>query len=119
MIANIFIPSQVTTLWGSFEIQNVRLAKIMLTQYSETNLEKNIKKFDQYANEFEELPLFFMAFHGSQTLNRVIEVIQDQITETLLDYFSLNIVWLFFSLHNTPGNKVLITSYLRSPDVKH
>lgn len=64
---------KVSTLWGSFEIQNVRLAKVMLKQFAQVNLEKNIDKFDKYANKFEELPLFFMAFHGSQTLDRVIE----------------------------------------------
>nr|XP_054761722.1 twinkle mtDNA helicase-like [Lytechinus pictus] len=63
----------VNTLWGSFEIQNVRLAKIMLTQFSMCNLEKNIDKFDRWADKFELLPLHFMTFHGQQSLKTVID----------------------------------------------
>ncbi|XP_022089225.1 twinkle protein, mitochondrial-like isoform X2 [Acanthaster planci] len=63
----------VNTLWGSFEIQNVRLAKVMLTQFAQVNLEKNLDKFDKWADKFEMLPLYFMTFHGQQTLKAVIE----------------------------------------------
>ncbi|XP_033646064.1 twinkle protein, mitochondrial-like [Asterias rubens] len=63
----------VNTLWGSFEIQNIRLAKVMLTQFAQLNLEKNIEKFDKWADKFERLPLFFMTFHGQHTLKTVIE----------------------------------------------
>ena len=38
------------------------------------NLEKNIDKFDRYADKFELLPLHFMTFHGQQTLKTVNEV---------------------------------------------
>ena len=37
-----------TTMWGSFEIQNHRLAKIMMTQFSKLNLQKNIRMFGKY-----------------------------------------------------------------------
>ena len=38
------------------------------------NLEKNLDKFDKWADKFEMLPLYFMTFHGQQTLKAVIEV---------------------------------------------
>ncbi|XP_038047111.1 twinkle protein, mitochondrial-like isoform X2 [Patiria miniata] len=63
----------VNTLWGSFEIQNVRLAKVMLSQFAQLNLEKNLDKFDKWADKFEMLPLYFMTFHGQQTMKAVIE----------------------------------------------
>jgi len=66
--------SQVKTLWGSFEIRNVRLAKTMLTQFAEKNLEKHIDEYDRWANEFEKLPLYFMTFHGQQSVNSVLDV---------------------------------------------
>ncbi|XP_072172092.1 twinkle mtDNA helicase-like [Diadema setosum] len=69
----------VNTLWGSFEIQNVRLAKIMLTQFSQCSLEKNIDKFDRWADKFELLPLYFMTFHGQQNLKTVIDAMSHSV----------------------------------------
>lgn len=61
----------VNTLWGSFEINNVRLAKIMLTQFAMQRLEENLEKYDFWADKFEELPLYFMTFHGQQNIKYV------------------------------------------------
>ncbi|XP_071092868.1 twinkle mtDNA helicase-like [Haliotis cracherodii] len=63
----------VNTMWGSFEINNVRLGKMMLTQFAMKNLSKNLHEFDHWANWFEELPMFFMTFHGQESIKRVIE----------------------------------------------
>ena len=41
-----------------------------------SNLEKNLDKFDRWADKFELLPLYFMTFHGQQTLKTVVEVSQ-------------------------------------------
>lgn len=65
---------QVTTLWGSFEIRNQRLAKTMLQQMVCQPLEKNLTKFDSWADLFEQLPIYFMTFHGQQELTTVMEV---------------------------------------------
>lgn len=62
----------VNTLWGSFEINNVRLAKIMLTQFAMGRLEEQLEKFDEWADKFEDLPLYFMTFHGHQNIKTVI-----------------------------------------------
>lgn len=58
----------VNTLWGSFEISNVRLAKVMLTQFALQRLEDNLEQYDFWADKFEELPLYFMTFHGQQNI---------------------------------------------------
>ncbi|XP_062988623.1 twinkle mtDNA helicase [Elgaria multicarinata webbii] len=63
----------VNTLWGSFEINNVRLAKIMLTQFALGRLEEQLDKFDEWADKFEDLPLYFMTFHGQQNIKTVID----------------------------------------------
>ncbi|AFZ80208.1 DNA polymerase I family member protein [Theileria equi strain WA] len=63
----------VSTLWGSFEINNVRLAKTMLRQFSGKNLETSIEEFNYYADKFSELPLRFMKFHGSTSIDQVID----------------------------------------------
>lgn len=61
------------TLWGSFEINNVKLGKVMLNQFCGIDLEKNIELFDFYADKFESLPLKFLKFHGSTNLDQVID----------------------------------------------
>lgn len=67
----------VNTLWGSFEINNVRLAKIMLTQFAMQRLEENLEQYDFWADKFEELPLYFMTFHGQQNVKYASAVIQE------------------------------------------
>ncbi|XP_064177018.1 twinkle protein, mitochondrial [Anguilla rostrata] len=63
----------VNTLWGSFEINNVRLAKIMLTQFCMQRLEDNLEQYDAWADKFEDLPLYFMTFHGQQSMKTVLD----------------------------------------------
>jgi twinkle protein len=46
----------------------------MLTQYSETDLEKHIEEYDVWADKFEKLPLYFMTFHGQQSIKAVLDV---------------------------------------------
>lgn len=64
----------VNTLWGSFEIRNTRLARTMLQQMAMLPLEENLHRFDEFADEFEKLPIYFMTFHGQQTIKVVMEV---------------------------------------------
>ncbi|KAM4704349.1 twinkle mtDNA helicase [Rhinophrynus dorsalis] len=66
----------INTLWGSFELNNVRLAKIMLTQFSMMRLEDQLDKYDEWADRFEDLPLYFMTFHGQQNIKSVIDTMQ-------------------------------------------
>ncbi|TSK14771.1 Twinkle protein, mitochondrial [Bagarius yarrelli] len=66
----------VNTLWGSFEIKNVRLAKIILTQFAMQRLEENLEQYDYWADKFEELPLYFMTFHGQQNVKTVLDTMQ-------------------------------------------
>ncbi|XP_037711336.1 twinkle protein, mitochondrial [Drosophila subpulchrella] len=66
----------VSTLWGSFEIRNTRLAATLLRQYVGYPLDDRLKEFDHWATEFERLPLYFMTFHGQQPLKPVLEAIE-------------------------------------------
>nr|XP_056706269.1 twinkle mtDNA helicase [Euleptes europaea] len=80
----------VNTLWGSFEIHNVRLAKIMLTQFAMGRLEEQLENFDEWADKFEDLPLYFMTFHGHQNIKTVMDtmlhsVYMYDITHVIID----------------------------------
>lgn len=63
----------VNTLWGSFEINNTRLAKVMLTQFAGYSLEKSMNSFEQVADEFQKLPIWFMTFHGQNKVTNVLD----------------------------------------------
>jgi len=71
----------VSTLWGSFEIRNTRLATTLLRQYAGKPLldsvtEDNLLEFENFANQFEALPIYFMTFHGEQQVKVVMEAIE-------------------------------------------
>lgn len=64
----------VNTLWGSFEIRNARLARTMLQQMVGCSLDENLDRYDEWADKFELLPVYFMTFHGQQSIKVVMEV---------------------------------------------
>ncbi|GAB0096200.1 twinkle protein, mitochondrial [Sergentomyia squamirostris] len=66
----------VTTLWGSFEIRNTRLAATLLRQLAGQRLDENLSFFDMWADTFEKLPIYFMTFHGQQPIKVVMEAIE-------------------------------------------
>lgn len=46
----------------------------MLQQMSGIPLDENIEKYDHWADKFEELPIYYMTFHGQQSIKVVMEV---------------------------------------------
>lgn len=63
----------VNTLWGSFEVKNVRLIKMLLKQHSLINLDDDVKEFDVAAESFQKLPMYFATFHGASEVDKVLE----------------------------------------------
>lgn len=49
----------------------------MLQQFAKKPVHLNLDLFDNLANEFEKLPLYFLTFHGPQQLNMVMNVSND------------------------------------------
>ncbi|EPB84729.1 hypothetical protein HMPREF1544_08528 [Mucor circinelloides 1006PhL] len=68
-----YCKSGVPTLWGSFEIMNKRLAKKMLYQFAEKDISLNPKEFDDIADRFEQLPLYFLKFFSSTAISDVLK----------------------------------------------
>ncbi|KAL3287920.1 hypothetical protein HHI36_002376 [Cryptolaemus montrouzieri] len=66
----------VNTLWGSFEIRNARLARTMLQQMVGKPLDQNLQFFDEWADKFEALPIYYMTFHGQQTIKVVMDAVE-------------------------------------------
>ena len=80
----------VRTLWGSFEIKNTRLCRLMLTQFAQRRIEYDIESFDKYADAFSCLPMHFMDFHGQQSLKSVLETMSVAVTQHNVDHVILD-----------------------------
>lgn len=67
----------VSTLWGSFEIKSQILISKMMTQLHGSSLRNCTPDvFERVSNQFAELPLHFMRFFGSTTVDKVLDVMQ-------------------------------------------
>ena len=65
------------TLWGSFEVQNVKLVEKMMRQYHAAPLPMGDPKgLDAVADRFGQLPLMFMRFHGGSNLEEVMDAME-------------------------------------------
>ncbi|KAL7677335.1 hypothetical protein ACOME3_003571 [Neoechinorhynchus agilis] len=68
----LLICSKLSTLWGSFELQNHRLAKTMIIQYCGSSLRlQNEQFFADCSGSFDRLPMYYMNFHGACNIQRV------------------------------------------------
>ncbi|PXF40963.1 Twinkle protein, mitochondrial [Gracilariopsis chorda] len=68
----------VGTLWGSFEVGNVRLAQRLLQQFHAIHRDGSslLSRFDYWADRFAELPMYFMKYHGSNPVHRIVDVME-------------------------------------------
>ena len=74
MLSLDFALQDVPTLWGSFEIRNTRLIKKMLCQLAGKDLSKCTRdEFEQVSERFHRLPTYFMNFHGSTSVDQVLD----------------------------------------------
>ncbi|KAJ2788997.1 hypothetical protein H4R21_006858, partial [Coemansia helicoidea] len=71
-----FCKSGVSTLWGSFEIPNVRLATRMMGQFARRDIAKVPGEVDYWSRKFEQLPMYFLKFHGSTQPETVLETMR-------------------------------------------
>ena len=73
-------------LWGSFEIKNTRLMHKLLQQFAREPLPKGDltmkDKMHAIADRFQQLPLYFLTFHGGSDVDQVLEA---------MDYAGTNI----------------------------
>jgi twinkle protein len=78
--------SGVNTLWGSFEVKNTRLMKKMLQQFAGKPLEAVAAAardgLEALMDRFEQLPLYFMGFHGGTDVDQVLEAMVSHSTRS-------------------------------------
>ena len=95
----------VNTLWGSFEVRNVRLAKMQLKQFSGVNLDEEISLFDRWADKFTKLPMYYLTFHGVQEIDKVLDAMGYAVY--VYDIAHVIIDNLQFMMGSGPGMKSL------------
>lgn len=68
----------VATLWGSFEVSNVRLGMKLLTQFHAVKGDggRLVDAYEYWADRFSELPMYFMKYHGSNPVERVLDAME-------------------------------------------
>ena len=96
----------VPTLWGSFEIKYLDLEMKMMSQFVGKNFDQcNRYEFDKGFEQFSQLPLYFMNFHGQTDINEVLEEarltvlingIEHIIIDNLQFMLGMNIYFLIF-----------------------
>jgi twinkle protein len=59
--------------WGSFEIKNEILLKKLLIQYAKTDLTAKPELFNEFADGFQDLPLYLLKFFGSTDVDKIID----------------------------------------------
>ncbi|PVZ98472.1 hypothetical protein BB558_001513 [Smittium angustum] len=99
-----FCKSKVSTLWGSFEIPNVRLASKMLTQYAGENLKENQSLINLWTQRFNSLPLYFLKFHGSTNPDTVLETMRHAVYAYDVKHIIIdNLQFMMSMQHSTKG----------------
>lgn len=84
-----FLQQRVPTLWGSFEIKNDKLASLFLMQYAKKDLrQSSIQELEYQTENFEQLPLYMLKFHGSQNIDEIINTM----TYAVYNYDIQNII---------------------------
>ncbi|OEH77393.1 DNA polymerase [Cyclospora cayetanensis] len=68
-----FCSQGVPTLWGSFEVNNIRLLRMMMLQFSDGVAGASRKDFSRVADSFAQLPLWLLRFHGSTSVEEVLD----------------------------------------------
>ncbi|XP_063633510.1 mitochondrial DNA helicase [Cydia splendana] len=95
----------VTTLWGSFEIRNSRLARTMLQQFAGVPLEHNLDRFATFADDFQKLPIYYLAFHGQQPIKVVMEAVEHARYMHDISHVVVDNVQFMLGLGETEGDR--------------
>ena len=100
-----FCRSGVSTLWGSFEVPNVRLVSRMMSQFAQKDLSKHSDSFDEWARRFEQLPMYFLKFHGSTQPSTVVETMRHAVYAYDVKHVIIDNLQFMMSMQNKGWDK--------------
>lgn len=101
----------VRTLWGSFEIKNTRLGRIMLQQVSSTGESADFEEDYHSAKQtLQQLPLYFMDYFGSTPLEQVLECMSQAVKEHQIQHIILdNLQFMLSGQHSSALDRFDLT----------
>jgi twinkle protein len=94
----------INVLWGSFEIKNTRLLHKLLKQFSRIGLpaitdSRAGEYLEALADRFENLPLYFMRFHGGSDVDEVLDAMEYAVYVNDVEHIILvSFCWLLLHL---------------------
>jgi twinkle protein len=96
----------INILWGSFEIKNTRLLHKLLKQFSRQGLPPNTDPeakayLESLADRFENLPFYFMKFHGGSDIDEVLDAMEYAVYVNDVEHIVLVSVRPKFVMHMT------------------
>ena len=109
-----FCNQGVATLWGSFELPNVRLAKKMLIQNSQVDEDTLRQNYDAYAEKFCEMPLYFLRFHGSTAVDEVLDAMEHAVYVYDVDHVVLDNLQFMCSDESRGADRFIYQDYVVS-----
>jgi len=103
-----FAEQDVNTLWGSFEIKNTRLMHKLLQQFSRQPLPvgkpEAIESLNALADRFQELPLYFMKFHGGSDVDDVLDAMDFAVYVNDVEHIILDNMQFMISRNTSGGS---------------
>uniref|UniRef100_A0A4W5NK61 Uncharacterized protein n=1 Tax=Hucho hucho TaxID=62062 RepID=A0A4W5NK61_9TELE len=58
----------------------------MLTQFAVHRLDENLDQYDSWADRVEDLPLYFMTFHGQQNIKSALDTMQHAVYRYVISH---------------------------------
>ncbi|OMJ12534.1 Twinkle protein, mitochondrial [Smittium culicis] len=104
-----FCKQNVPTLWGSFEIPNTRLASRMLTQFAGVPLNSDQNMIQKYATSFQNLPLYFLKFHGSTDPDIVMQTMRHAVYAYDVKHIIIDNLQFMMSMQHFSNNNGMKT----------
>lgn len=97
-------------LWGSFEIKNTRLLHKLLKQFARNPLpdhkdDNAAAMLGQIADRFQELPMYFMKFHGGSEVDEVLDAMEYAVYVNDVEHIILDNMQFMISRHVNHNNK--------------
>lgn len=96
------------TLWGSFEIKNTRLMHKLMQQFSREPLPvgkpEALESLNALADRFEELPLYFMKFHGGSDVDDVLDAMEFAVYVNDVEHIILDNMQFMISRRTSGGS---------------
>ncbi|XP_071419600.1 twinkle mtDNA helicase isoform X2 [Pithys albifrons albifrons] len=83
-----------------------------LTVFTGRRLEDQLELYDEWADRFEDLPLYFMTFHGQQNIKTVIETMQHAVYMYDITHVIIDNLQFMMGQEHLSGDRLIAQDYI-------